>query len=289
MRLYDRYSQGLGSGYTTLFREYDPEIARWKSLDPKLKDFPSESPFSAMGNNPIMNTDVLGDYPDGGESDYQFARRQFSPEAFKGYVDCNNTIAKYSAYGVAGAAAATAIVVSGGVALEAMAVGTPAIESLLAGFGLVESIYQGVKLTTDFTADVTGNKIPDVLPDGLFQAAGKFSDYLFNTGDVFETIGETVDLLTLSAGTIKNKAISETKKAIVLTDNAIKGAEIGKKVVGKFLPADNSKPTSKQPASPKKASKSSQAIWKPTPLWKPIDWTKPLDIFKPQNINTPTN
>ena len=52
---------GLGSGYTTLFREYDPEIARWKSLDPKLKDFPSESPFSAMGNNPIMNTDVLGD------------------------------------------------------------------------------------------------------------------------------------------------------------------------------------------------------------------------------------
>ena len=52
-----------GSGYTTLFREYDPEIARWKSLDPKLKDFPSESPFSAMGNNPIMNTDVLGDNP----------------------------------------------------------------------------------------------------------------------------------------------------------------------------------------------------------------------------------
>lgn len=54
-------AKGVGSGYTTLFREYDPEIARWKSLDPKLKDFPSESPFSAMGNNPIMNTDVLGD------------------------------------------------------------------------------------------------------------------------------------------------------------------------------------------------------------------------------------
>ncbi len=29
-------SKGLGSGYTTLFREYDPEIARWKSLDPNL-------------------------------------------------------------------------------------------------------------------------------------------------------------------------------------------------------------------------------------------------------------
>ena len=54
-------SKSISSGYTTLFREYDPEIARWRSPDPKLKDFPSESPFSAMGNNPIMNTDVLGD------------------------------------------------------------------------------------------------------------------------------------------------------------------------------------------------------------------------------------
>ena len=41
---------GTGSGYTTLFREYDPEIARWKSLDPKLKDFPSESIFLSMDN-----------------------------------------------------------------------------------------------------------------------------------------------------------------------------------------------------------------------------------------------
>jgi len=32
-------SKGIGSGYTTLFREYDPEICRWKRLDPKLKDF----------------------------------------------------------------------------------------------------------------------------------------------------------------------------------------------------------------------------------------------------------
>ncbi len=45
---------------TTLFREYAPEICRWKSLDPKLKDFPSESPFSAMGNNPIMKIDPSG-------------------------------------------------------------------------------------------------------------------------------------------------------------------------------------------------------------------------------------
>ena len=43
-------AKGVGSGYTTLFREYDPEIARWKSLDPKLKDFPSESIFLSMDN-----------------------------------------------------------------------------------------------------------------------------------------------------------------------------------------------------------------------------------------------
>ena len=128
-------SKGLGSGYTTLFREYDPEIARWKSLDPKLKDFPSESPFSAMGNNPIMNTDVLGDYPDGGESDYQFARRTFSPEAFEGYVDCNNTIAKYSTYGVAGAAAVVVTVASCGTALEVMATGATVYRSLAVGAG----------------------------------------------------------------------------------------------------------------------------------------------------------
>ena len=26
-------AKGVGFGYTTLFREYDPEIARWKRLD----------------------------------------------------------------------------------------------------------------------------------------------------------------------------------------------------------------------------------------------------------------
>ena len=41
-------AKGVGSGYTTLFREDDPELARWKSLDPKLKDFPSESFFLSL-------------------------------------------------------------------------------------------------------------------------------------------------------------------------------------------------------------------------------------------------
>ena len=54
-------SKGVGSGYTTLFREYDPEIARWKSLDPKTDSFPSISPFAAFNNNPLRYRDVWGD------------------------------------------------------------------------------------------------------------------------------------------------------------------------------------------------------------------------------------
>ena len=43
-------AKGTCSGYTTLFREYDPEIARWRSPDPKQKHFPSESIFLSMDN-----------------------------------------------------------------------------------------------------------------------------------------------------------------------------------------------------------------------------------------------
>ncbi len=48
-----------GNEYSTLFRQYDPRVGRWFSNDPKFN--PSESPYAAMSNNPIMNTDPLGD------------------------------------------------------------------------------------------------------------------------------------------------------------------------------------------------------------------------------------
>jgi len=49
-----------GGSYTTQFRQYDPRLGRWKSIDPKAGKFPWMSPFTGMDNNPISLTDVLG-------------------------------------------------------------------------------------------------------------------------------------------------------------------------------------------------------------------------------------
>lgn len=51
--------KGEDNSYTTLFRQYDPRVGRWLSIDPKVTAF--ESPYLSMGGNPIMYNDVLGD------------------------------------------------------------------------------------------------------------------------------------------------------------------------------------------------------------------------------------
>jgi RHS repeat-associated protein len=52
----------LKSIYTTEYRQYDARLGRWFSIDPAARHFESMSPYSSMGNNPIVATDPNGDW-----------------------------------------------------------------------------------------------------------------------------------------------------------------------------------------------------------------------------------
>lgn len=56
----DDEAKGRGNSYTTEFRQYDPRLGRWLSIDPLFKNFPWQSPYVAFDNNPILNTDPKG-------------------------------------------------------------------------------------------------------------------------------------------------------------------------------------------------------------------------------------
>jgi len=43
------------------YRSYDPAIGRWLQVDPKAESFATMSPYTGMGNNPILYTDYLDD------------------------------------------------------------------------------------------------------------------------------------------------------------------------------------------------------------------------------------
>ena len=53
--------ESKGSSYTTHFRQLDPRVGRWLSIDPMEKSLPSQSPYCTMDNNPIWFNDPLGD------------------------------------------------------------------------------------------------------------------------------------------------------------------------------------------------------------------------------------
>jgi RHS repeat-associated protein len=61
----DNDVSGEGNAYTTEFRQYDPRLGRWTSLDPLMGQFPWMSPFVAFDNNPVYYTDPYGLAPDG--------------------------------------------------------------------------------------------------------------------------------------------------------------------------------------------------------------------------------
>jgi RHS repeat-associated protein len=65
----DKEIKGDGNSYTTEFRQYDPRLGRWLSLDPLMAMFPDMSPYVAFDNNPIYYNDPLGLAPEGGDGD----------------------------------------------------------------------------------------------------------------------------------------------------------------------------------------------------------------------------
>lgn len=54
----DNEVSGSGNSYTTMFRQYDPRLGRWKSVDPAQEAL--FSPYSGMDDNPIRLSDPLG-------------------------------------------------------------------------------------------------------------------------------------------------------------------------------------------------------------------------------------
>jgi|GEM_PF-6294506 len=64
---HDGELSGNGNSYTTEFRQYDPRLGRWKSLDPLMMMFPQMSPYVAFDNNPIYYNDPKGLAAEGGD------------------------------------------------------------------------------------------------------------------------------------------------------------------------------------------------------------------------------
>ena len=55
----DNEVSGDGNSYTTEFRQLDPRLGRWFSVDPVFQ--PWQSPYTSMDNDPINLNDVYGD------------------------------------------------------------------------------------------------------------------------------------------------------------------------------------------------------------------------------------
>jgi RHS repeat-associated protein len=52
--------KGEGNSYTTNYRQLDPRIGRWMTIDPLSAKFPWQSPYISMDNNPISLNDIKG-------------------------------------------------------------------------------------------------------------------------------------------------------------------------------------------------------------------------------------
>lgn len=58
-----------GNSYTTEFRQYDPRLGRWLSLDPLMASFPHVSPYVGFADNPVLFIDPYGLSPGNGANE----------------------------------------------------------------------------------------------------------------------------------------------------------------------------------------------------------------------------
>lgn len=56
----DPEMKGDANSYTMEFRQYDPRLGRWLSLDPMMMQFPWMSPYVGFDDNPVFFTDPYG-------------------------------------------------------------------------------------------------------------------------------------------------------------------------------------------------------------------------------------
>jgi RHS repeat-associated protein len=56
----DDQLKGDGNSYTTEFRQLDPILGRWLSIDPHTARFAGESPYISMNNSPVSINDIKG-------------------------------------------------------------------------------------------------------------------------------------------------------------------------------------------------------------------------------------
>ncbi|MEP7220893.1 MAG: RHS repeat-associated core domain-containing protein, partial [Bacteroidota bacterium] len=73
----ERDTQVTAGHYDTYFRQYDARLGRWWGIDPV--EHPGESPYVAMGDNPVVLNDPSGAEPSGGPGDGTPVDKQSDP------------------------------------------------------------------------------------------------------------------------------------------------------------------------------------------------------------------
>ena len=84
--------KGNGNSYDFGARIHDPRIGRFLSLDPRMSDFPSMSPYVFAANNPIRYVDVYGEGPGDALKKVNAAANTTSNEYWKKSFNADKTV-----------------------------------------------------------------------------------------------------------------------------------------------------------------------------------------------------